>query len=962
MKRGKGRKIVSCMFVNLVIFMLVFSIFISGVYASHEEGHVDEGEVTFVDAGTTPDSFAYNFELLYEGVQETFTFDEHAKLILESEHIAERMAEANTMIDAGDYDSAKTAIEEAEESYEESQSHLEQIGEAEIKYEEIVNTEESEFHNLLEAEKAFIVNEDYLDAIRAELGEKVNSGEVSVEVAGELINDITETATETEIIIIEEKEEIIADVAESSGVSNLEVELAVESEEEEEGVNEEYKEEVNEEEIAALEAAIVQIEKEVEEAKDEGENTNAAEIVLENAKLKLQISEDALENGDYGKAYGQFTSAEHLVINCDRFLKNPDENRDELLEVVEYTDEITGKITEENKKFEEEYDKYKDELIAKYPEKKEMIEKEYERVKKVNELSEKIGSHYSEKMQQLIKEGKTEEEAASIVHDEWVKEYELAYGEAYVPPGFIFYENEKEITEETEEDEGVEELPIWPPIEIEEIPIGRIEWDSETGEIKSWVDGVKGGGGFVEGYEYEHDGYKFEFEEDKYKYTTPGGVEYEVKYPENYETTNNYYRGDEKYEYEAEDGSAWTYTATGYEVVKEGEEAAKEVPYTEDTYAFVGGGSVNNEPTGYVYESDDGKATVWEYSPEYNNYIDPTSGKVYVPPVSTHVEAVEYAGEKKYSHTYYGETWTYDSEKNTWTSDTGKKHTPVTTPAPVGYEDKREYTTDDGAKWTYKEGGVWESSTGEKYTPSPNNYNYYNTETGAYVDHTGEMHETTTGSIKDPYTGKTWSYDSTTGTWNSDSGEKYNPSTGSTEYSEGTSEHQYSYGHSYDSSGKSTGAYSYSGGYYTQNPDGTYGYYNPSGTTTAVKSVTDPSTGVTWSQNADGTWSSSTGETYSGSSSYASGHPDSGGHIGSYSGSGTYSGSGSYSGGSYDGGSYSGGSYSGGDSGGGGSTGGDSGGGGHSDGGGHTGMVIFAEPESPITGKIIHGMGKYRLF
>ena len=542
-----------------------------------------------------------------------------------------------------------------------------------------------------------------------------------------------------------------------------------------------------------------------------------------------------------------------------------------------------------------EWETYRDELISKYPEKQEYFENMYEQSKKVMGLTEKLTDDYFEEAEKLVAEGKTNEEVEAIMTERFSDEFRKAYGEDYIPPGFI---------EPTVED-------VETGTEVEVIPIGEID--------KDFFDTYDEGGGFVKDNLYTDPvtDYRYVFGDGGFSYTTPVGEIYNVEYPENYQP-KTYSRGDEVYDYSyrtADGEYEYKYTSTGYEVMNP-DGTTESFTYPEGTYEVVGGGKIEQKPTGFDYTPDEGAKITYDYNPEFKHYVA-SDGKVYVPPEGTsyHSQYTNYdPSGKTYGYSYGGETWKYNPESNKWVSSSGETYTPsAITGAPVGYEDKEVYITERGETWSYDSStGTWKSSSGEEYSPPPSSYYSYDSNTEHYTDAYGNTYERSQfESSHEDYSGKTWSYDSNAGVWSSSSGESYNPVTGTTS----------------DSSGQTTYQYG-SGGYYSAFSGG---HYTDAG-------------GSTWSQNPDGTWQSSSGETkstaegyvgsqYQGGGGYDAAGNYVGGDYGGYTASGTYTGgntytqntdgtwndggsTGTYSGGDSSGGSYSGGSTSGGDSGG----------------------------------------------
>ncbi|MEK6872872.1 MAG: hypothetical protein AABW90_02580 [Nanoarchaeota archaeon] len=929
---------------RVAAFILILNIFMSVFPVIAQE--TIEHEVTFGDPGTTmPGDFFHPVELLIEDLTG----------VSKEEQIEERYAEANTLIQEGDYDNAGVALGEAVDSHEALQNELKTLAETTVgtTAEETVNTEtslqqeDSALHNsietVVETESNIQTLNDQLDAIHTKLIIDVNEEKLTEETAGDIFNDVQEASSETKLTVLEEKEQVETIISSETRVSELEVEIVVLDVEEDKGLHEGFKEDVNHDSINSLEIAIVKIEKEIETLEDTGENTKAAEQVLNVAELHLQRAEDALESNNIGEAHGLFTSAEHLTANVDKFLENPDKNRDELVELVKTPEEIKKELQDEEHIEHARDDNYWIGLITKYPEHADEIKAEQERAKEVDKLFST--TDIEQKINELTALGKPEEE----VHELVIDAYAYLYGKEYIPPGTYFTEikeAEKEILG------GISEVATDEK--------GDIIGGYYKGELIKTTD-IKDGGGFIYNHEYTDPStsntYEYKLESDgttSIDYTDVLGQKYTEELLANYNPELKYEKGNEKHtiNYESSTGEnvVVELSVLGVEFKStEGKELAKEA-YKEGKYPIAGGAEVKiDEAIGYTLENDDGKATVYTYNPEFKNYYDALSGLTYNPDVSSHVDKTTYdAAKGKYNCDYGAKDYLFDPAKNSWTLPDGKSLAVQVATAPIGEEDKEEVKLANGEIWNYdKTKGEWASSTGEKYTPSPNNYVYAKA---------GESHV-------DPHTGATWT--TTTNekgetVWTSSTRETWNPATGTHTTSEGSVVKDYGVYH--DTAGKEhkTEYNWYEGDHYTQTPGGTYSYYD-----SAKGSSTYTQSGQTWTLNpTTGIWTSSTGGSFS-----TEGHADAYGHVGPYEGttSGTYGGTttGTYDAGhtgSYE--SYStttsGGTTT--SSGGTTSTGGDTGGSAPS-GGGHTGgHVILGIKESPLTGKIIQDNRLYRRF
>jgi len=880
--------------------------FVVGVYAA-------DGEVEFSDPSTMPGNVFYGMDLFFEDMRVYFADTPEEKALLEEQFIRERIAEVNYLIVNEKYERALTAAEEVKDTIKNYDSHVAEFSEGFSSDELLFSSFEGEqvgaLDKIIEYKQRMSELDRQVLAVQSELITKVDGGLIEDGTAALLVNNLREGTSQFGTSLNREQDELISKTAEASGVSEFEIEFAVEVKEGE-VLGDAYREKVNQDEFVALENTMEEIKKDIEVAKAEGKDTSSAERILENAELHFFKSRDSLENEKIGEAYGQFVSAEHLVLNADRYLKEPGEiSEEELNSLTNTPEEVLAEENRESRDFVDSYAEFKDNLIEKYPDKVDLIEKEYERAREIQDL----GSKMEFRMKELYNtySDLSEEDRNAKMHDFITSEYQLAYGKEYVPPGtyISFGDLGKEVEGELV---GVDDGSVILRSDVEGseteklgvIGIGKIDVVEEinptTGEVEKkvigWYDGkpvqdLKAGGGFVLGYPYKDSGgfsYQYGIEGGNYyyEYTSPGGYHDKVSMPYNYDPTLTFDRGDEIHTivYENDDGEEvkTELSATGYQIESEEGKSLVDGAYQEGKYAVAGGGEVSIDAAiGYTYESSEGKAVVWTRNPEYNNYYDSTTGMTIVPSVpSIHHENTRYVDSNKmYSYVNNGKEYNYNPSDNSWTLPNQQKIYPAMAPAPVGYEDRAKegnnYVTPGGETWKFEE-GAWKSydSSGEvqkSYTPSPNNYYSYASGRG-YVGSYGMAYEDG-GSVADP-SGKRWTLDSATGVWSSGV-ESYNPTTGA--YSGGDSATGGSvavgggsgsgaygspavsggYGYYYDSSGNSQ-TYTHSGGYYTQTPSGNYNYFNPEyKVENGVASQKDMN-GNTWQQDSTtGTWSCS---------------------------------------------------------------------------------------------------------
>jgi hypothetical protein len=845
-----------------VLMFAVFAIFSIGFVTSYSP-------LEFVDTGTNPDDFFYGFERTWEGFRLATTGSPEGKAELEAKYLAERYSEMHQMIEDGNYDAARKSSEEAKKIYYSMAGHIDDY-DSESNVEDMRNYEGS-FRNLVDTHYTVASYGYYEEEIKNLLRERMENGEVTSEEVKKITNEIEEGTARVEVEIGEKEEELINSAVKNSEIQKLEVELIVDIVEKEQGWDGIYEEKISNEKYNEAENKIIEIKELAKETLKNGDAEDAEALfqIVSISELAIQESYNHEILGDDREALKNLND----VVNHLSNVEIDSEGRGRWRGDVNTIPTVEEVIKEQTSRYEDDFagwdEEVKQDFISRYSplaiegdssnDRERKLEnyfnKRKKQAEKVNKLAVKLAGKLDEKVVKLEEEGKSDGEIDRIISKEFSDEFSKAYGEKYMPPGFL-----RAIGEDEEGNDA---------------PLGRMDWRANGEIIGDWTDKVKYGGGFVEDYEYtDTGGYKFTFTETGYNYVTPNGNRYSTPYPEGYdpETFNH---GDEVFTYEAEDGSEWSYSPTGviiYPPITDpesvrvpfdvDEDNIKKFLYNEqDKYEVVGGGVVDNEPTGYTYQNENGIGTVYEYNPEFNNYIDVATGKVSIPPVSSHKENTRYVGPQTYEYGYGGDTWAYNSETNSWVSYTGKVHTSQISPAPIGYEAKEEYTTPSGETWKYNsEGGIWESTKGKKYYPSPNNYYHYDDRTNYYVDTYGKTYDNRYegyGKFTDP-SGAVWGYNPGERKWNY--GDlTYDPIKGETI---GESEKNYDYGSYHYGDGEKRN-YGYAEGHYVQNPNGRgYSYYSkseyekydPNNPPTYVDSL-----GYTWKRNQEGIWSNKFG-------------------------------------------------------------------------------------------------------
>src|SRR3989344_5297787 len=355
-------------------------------------------DLSTLDPGTTPDSFFYTFDLYLEGIQLGLVDTPEEQLALETAFTTERLAEMNTMIQEQNYEAAQEASEEAQHLLTETQDHIQKL---QIPPEtDLTALQEgtTSLNTLLETQTTLIQNQHYTEVLRVELGESVQEGALPQEEAATLINDLRDLTVEVQTEAVEQQTELTQELAETTQAPLLEVQTQTTQE-------------------------------------------PAAKTLLDVARTQLEISEQALREGDYGTAFGHFTAAEHLTLNTDRYLSLPTEERAEFratfADVVTNPDSLREMVERDSLPIVRDWEQHQEDLRTRYPELEERFERQYEQAKRVSEITEKLGTTYGEEYQRLItQEGKTQEEATSVLAERFSDEYLRVYGEPFIPPLF----------------------------------------------------------------------------------------------------------------------------------------------------------------------------------------------------------------------------------------------------------------------------------------------------------------------------------------------------------------------------------------------------------------------------------------------------------------------------------------------------------------------------------------------
>ena len=929
------------LFANFIFLILLTSIFSYSVIAQIPNS--DETASFSFDpeiAGLTPNSFWYFLDFNHDSPEEN-------------------LHEAGLMMQEGDIESAQIALDNFEQALELEATVLETASIEGVTL-EAINSDSHQGAEIIEGMRINVLHyEEIANAIEQTLVEQAESDIITETQAESIVEDLSSEINRIGSEVEHRTHELINVVVDNSDISNSEARLVFEGEIREQ-VGDRFNEISSITDVFELEEKIAELKAEADKLREEGnlEQATAVDRLLAMAESHGENCLNSEEDNLQIEAVDHLSAAENIVDNLDRYLEKGefeddsyklmpvwppptiDEIREEILDDKESADKVIG-----------DYDKLK-EKYANDPAKLTYIDAEKSKAEKVQQIDVGVlDTWYSEF------EGLSEEEISARIHEKVNEQDEVLDGH-YEPIGlYILPGDDGKLDSNGEEGvDGEQGTKV--------IDNGRIEMietiDPDTGEIRKEIVGrykgeeiedVKEGGAFALGVPYEDPstGNIITYDSAGYTVVTEAGVTSTFDYPEGYEPSKEYQYnyGDEAYTFMTDEGEV-TFSAIGYKVENTEDNIVREESYADvgEIIKFVDGTSIDSEPTGYVFNDDDGKATAYVYNVESGGYQDVLNGKTFMPPITaSHAERTIYdSTTNSYKYEYGGEIWSVSSTGQ-WTSTSGQQINFNMVPAPVGREQEGSWATPSGKQWTYDSTtSTWtETTTQSSYVVAPNNQYRYDGESGRYVDTRGNIVSSAAEGNSNP-----WSFNQGTGRWvSSETGDEYEPDSGNIIRSDGTvvgpenrpagqgSEGVPCYGCYYGDEEGTSGqghTYTYDGGHYSSTPGGGYSYYSSSGEYQGPSVATD-SQGNAWTRDSSGSWTSSTV-----AGQYGSYDPATGTYAGDYyTGGGGYDSGGNYVGGEYgnydSGGSYTGGAYYG-DSGSGGSY---TGGGGYDSSGSYTG-------------------------
>ncbi len=279
--------------------------------------------------GVTPDSFLYGLDVALDRISFLLTFDQAAKSRKGLEIASERLLEVRAMAE----ENKVQAMERAQSEHDDALTRVETSLRALERDDSSVELEEE-----VEIERRLLEHRKKVEEVEGEIEVKIQvKGGITPE-QRELINSVLsrlENRTgEVEIEIENKKDRTKVKIRERTGKSEDEVEEEVEEVERRRGLAE-LKEE------RALEA-IEDAREEISEAREKLGNVSST--LLAEAGDHLARAEAAFEAGDFGRAFGQATSAANIAKSAREEHEEREEEEEEE-EELEIEVEIEGNVS-----------------------------------------------------------------------------------------------------------------------------------------------------------------------------------------------------------------------------------------------------------------------------------------------------------------------------------------------------------------------------------------------------------------------------------------------------------------------------------------------------------------------------------------------------------------------------------------------------------------------------------------
>lgn len=285
----------------------------------------DESQITDdanLNAGITPDHPLYGLDVAWSKLRMIFTFEQKAKAKLGLEIAKKRLLEVREMVLKNKADAASVSQKEYLDSLETAKAAIASVSS---------ENETIEIENEIELEKEIEEHEDEVDKINNELKIRIFARNLTAEqqeTLDKILEIIQNKTSEIKVKISDKKEELRAKIKQVRGFNDTEAD------------NEIKKEEIRQK-LFELKSdkALEKIQNAIEEIADVNEklasvnateiNINGVNVLLKQANIHLNNSQTAFNNTDFGKAYGQATSATQLAKNANRLLEKLLEKEEE---------------------------------------------------------------------------------------------------------------------------------------------------------------------------------------------------------------------------------------------------------------------------------------------------------------------------------------------------------------------------------------------------------------------------------------------------------------------------------------------------------------------------------------------------------------------------------------------------------------------------------------------------------
>ncbi len=312
------------------IFLTTFLILASVAFA---QSTVTENAITAggksITAGATPDSPFYFLDTALDQIRLLLTFDNTAKAKLGLEIARERLLEVREMVVQNKLEAATRAQQEHLNSLEVAKNSASAISR--------VNATE-EIEDEIEIEKELEEHEEEVEEIRNELKIKIEiKGNVTAKqqkLIDSVLSFMQNKTGEVKIKIDEKKGETKIKIKQITGLNETEVEREVKRIE----VREKVFEIKSKRALERIEDAV----EEIAEVKAKLAGLNATQfnltavnVLLEQAEIHSNNSQNAFNETKFGEAFGQATAAKNLAKNANRLLEKVLEKEEELEVKVE---------------------------------------------------------------------------------------------------------------------------------------------------------------------------------------------------------------------------------------------------------------------------------------------------------------------------------------------------------------------------------------------------------------------------------------------------------------------------------------------------------------------------------------------------------------------------------------------------------------------------------------------------